>query len=356
MEGDHNKQHFFPEGLGVNLSEDLGRKVMHHRNTFRKFFVGRYLESLATLFFYDIPYPFDKIRLEIALRCGYAVVFGKNKFGDDVILGYVTDNFQHDQPYIFFNQRRFSGEDIIYTIPKEARPTGKLLEIVNYDHAKTGDFVVFHNKYINYTSDLKIIEHYADELAEIVASQFSLIVQSKVTTFFVGQPGNETINQIVSDIYNGSPFVKVSNYFDPEENIVKMENSDIAGNLQELKEEYQNKIAELNSSFGVNILSVNKQSGVTDSEANGNLSYVRNNGNIWLQARQQALDLYNARFGKDYKVHFDDESSGLLDEDSDGKGDAPKPDSSSGNKGKADNEDNDDDRRDNKGGSTKTGD
>ena len=131
-------------------------------------------------------------------------------------------------------------------------------------------------------------------------------------TVFAGNVGDETINQLISDLYNGNPFVKLGKQFDVEDNIIKVDNTNLSNNLAQLKTEYQNEIAELNASFGINVLAVDKESGVTDAEANGNLGYVTMNGNIWLESRQLALDRYNKRFGTDFKVTIDGNAVGKL--------------------------------------------
>lgn len=304
--------------LGQDLSRDLSQKVVQHRDDFYQFFVGRYIEGLATLFSYSCDKPFNKMTLEIALRMGYGVAYGKNKFGNPCILGYIQYNngFNYQTPDTLFKPRRFTGADINYIVPDEVLPerakTHQFVEIWDNDGANTGDFVVFWNKRIQLVNDYQVISHYASELAEIVASRYSLIMQSKIMTVFAGNVGDETINQLISDLYNGNPFVKLGKQFDVEDNIIKVDNTNLSNNLAQLKTEYQNEIAELNASFGINVLAVDKESGVTDAEANGNLGYVTMNGNIWLESRQLALDRYNKRYGTDFKVTIDGNAVGKL--------------------------------------------
>lgn len=311
----------YGDSLEVNLSEKLDRKVIDHRNHFAKFFKGRYLEALATLFSYNIPEPFQKSVVEIALRDGLGVAFGNNKLNQPTILGFTTDFRNISQPYEILYRKRLTAKNIYYIIPKELRPPLDTLELVPWDGGKTGGFTVIRNKQMHFTNDFNIICHYANELAEIVGSRYSLIMQSKFMTAIMGEPEDETANQVIEKLYNGNPFIKISNGFDPVDNIVKIDNPNLGANLEQLKQEYQNKIAELNSLFGINVLSVNKQSGVTTSEANGNLGFVTMNGNIWLESRQQALDLYNAHYNTDYKVSFDADAIGILDKGGEGNED-----------------------------------
>lgn len=314
-----NKSYIDSDRVGVDIASDLSKKVVEHRNRFYHFFIGRYLEGLANLFYYNIK-PFDKASLEIALRQGYGVAVGLNKFDQLQVLGYINNNqFAFNRPDLLLKPRRYTGRDINFTIPSELLPeranTKNYLEIWSYDNGCTGDFVVFWNKQINLTNDFEIVDHYASELAEIVASRFSLIIQAKAQTVLTGDPNDETLNQMISAIYNGNPFVRLAKTFDVDDHLIQIDNSNLANDLQQLKAEYQTKIAELNSMFGINVLSVEKESGVTASEANGNLGYVTMNGNIWLESRQKALDLLNKRFHKSYGVSIDKTAVAILGSD-----------------------------------------
>lgn len=302
------------QGIKQDLTKELARKVVEHRNEFHDFFVSRYIELLINLFDYNIA-PFDKANVELALRQGYGVVFGKNLLGQDTVLGYIPFNDTFQQPFTLY-RRRFTGKDITYTLPDALLPdnakTNEFLEIWDADRGLTGDFVVITNKQINLTNDYRIIKYYADELAEIESSRFSLIIQAKIQTILAGEPQDESIDQMISAIYNGNPFVRLTKQFDIEDNLIHIDNPNLSTNLQQLKMEYQNKIGELNAIFGINVLSVDKASGVTTSESNGNLSYVIGNANIWVESRQKALNLYNVRFGTNYQVKIDTDNGNTL--------------------------------------------
>lgn len=302
--------------VGINLSSDLSKKVVNFRNEFYDFFYSTYIESFVNMFNYNIK-PFDKAQLELALRQGYGVAVGHNKFGQVAILGFIQNSgFNTLNPYVFLKRKRYTGKDISYTINSALidprYKTREFKEIWEQDGGATGDFVVFWNKQLALTNDFKKLQHYAEKLAEIEGSRFSLVMQAKAQTILTGEVGDETYNQMISAIYNGSPFVKTAKTWDIDEDIINMDNSGLANNLAQLKTEYQTTIAELNAYFGVNVLAVDKDAGVSDAESNGNLGYVTTNGNIYLESRQKALDLLNARFGMSYVVSFDSNSVGIL--------------------------------------------
>lgn len=289
--------------LGQEITKELAEKVITHRNNFYEFFMGKYMEGLTALFSYQVGKPVNSAKIELALRSGLAVAYGKNKLGNDCILGYVkNDNTLNNNSIdLCLRDRIATGKDIQYIIPESIRlPVQR--EITELDDCAKGDFTIIRNKDLWLVNDYDIIRHYADELAEIVASRFSLIIQSKVMTVFYGEVGNESLEQMIANLYNGSPVLKASKLFDVEDNMFTIENPNLANTLQQLKTEYQNKIAELNALFGVNVLAVSKESGVTESESNGNLSYVKTNLNTYLRPRQKAFELYNRRYGTNYKV------------------------------------------------------
>src|SRR5699024_1822546 len=159
----------------------------------------------------------------------------------------------------------------------------------------------------NYVNDLEIVRHYTDELSEIVLSRFSLAMQAKINTFLIGDIGDETINQIAQDLYNGSPYVKVSTLFDVKDNIYTFNNQNLSTNFVELKREYQNKISELNNMLGINSLAVEKASGVSDTEAKSNRSFTTSNANIYLQSRNEPLEKLNKRFNLNLQAIYNDE-------------------------------------------------
>lgn len=304
-------------GLGQELTSELGEKVVYHRDQFHEWFVGRYIEGLTALFSYNFGgYPIDTQALEIALRQGYGVAVGTDINNNFCIYGYVkTANYNnYNINYLLAPRTPIKGSEIFWTLPASLRPDGykDITEITSQDSAVSGRFVVFWNKALNFTNDFRIIENYADELSEIVASRFSLEIQSKVTTIFMSDVGDETINQMVSKLYNGTPFVKTGSNFDVRDNVYKIGNDGVGDTLQTLKNEYQNKIAELNSVFGLNVLSFEKASGVSETESQGNSEYVSFNANVWLKPRQQALNLLNRHYATDFSVTISNESARLI--------------------------------------------
>lgn len=298
----------FQAGLKEELAKTLKEKVVIHRERFTRLFRARYQEMLPSLIQYRNAHTvsIDFMKVEIALRNGYDVVVGKTLENNIQVIGWATSKQTTGHPADLFSTRRLTTNDIHFVIDETIR-FPEYLEITHKDQCKTGNFVVLRNKNINYSHDMEILNHYIAELAEIVMSRYSISMQVKVNTLFIGEPNDETLNQIISDIYNGNPYIKASKLFDPEEQIYHMQNDNIAANFQELKREYQNKVSELNNMLGMNSLAVEKSSGVSDEEANSNRAYTTSNANIYLDARNNGLQKLNKRFDLKLEAMYNDE-------------------------------------------------
>ena len=311
-------------GVKSELNEDISRRVIEHRNRFRRLIFNRFVEFLPLLINYTDrdKTAIDFIQLETALRSGYQVVVGKARNDQIMILGYIQGQYYKSSNDYFKNfnfnfERRLNEKDITFVIPEYLRPT-QALEIQNYDNCTSGDFIVLRNKPVTLNNDYLIIEHYCDELAEIILSRFSLIMQSKFSKIFISDINDETVNQFITKLFNGSPYIKIDGYLDPEEDIIDLGSTHITTALTEMKREYQNKISELCNFLGINSLAVDKESGVSDTEANSNRSFTTANSSIYLRGREP-FDMLNKRFSQDerynfnIKPYYDDEAVSSMD-------------------------------------------
>lgn len=301
-------EELFVNGIQQELNETLATKVVNHRDSFARIFQARYLEMLPSLIKYngEGETSIDFMKVEVALRAGYDVVIGQDKNNKLQVLGWATNQQTSSNPAYLFGHRKLKTKDIHFVLPQHLRlPVYK--EITHDDQCQSGNFVVLRNKTLQYVNDHEILNHYVRELAEIVMSRFSISMQVKVTTIFMGEHGDETLNEIINDLYNGNPAIKTSKLFDPEDQIYHINNEHVAQNFQELKREYQNKISELNNMLGMNSLAVEKASGVSDEEAKSNRAYTTSNANVYLDARNQGLKKLNKRFGVRLEAMYNDE-------------------------------------------------
>ena len=295
-------------GIEETLPKTLKEKVVNHRERFSQIFMARYLEMLPSLIAYkgSENVSVDFFKVEVALRNGFDVVIGETTLGNIQVIGYITSQDTKTNPMNLWSQKVLTKSNINFIIDKKYQ-LDIYQEITDIDSSLTGNFVVLRNKSIRYVDDLVILKHYVDELAEIVLSRFSISMQVKIATLFKGEPNDETINEIISDIYNGNPYIKGTKLFDPDDQIYHMQNQGMAQNFQELKREYQNKISELNNMLGMNSLAVEKSSGVSDAEAQSNRAFTTSNANIYLDGRNNGLKRLNKRYGFKVEAIYNDE-------------------------------------------------
>ena len=288
---------FNEPGISENTTDDLLQRVLDHKKDFIRIFKGRYKEMLPSLIKYENTEntSIDFLKVEVALRNNYEIAIGRTTENNLQVLGIVKSKQTDSNPANLFISEPLTQDDIDFVIPKRLQ-LDHLQEISHYDRCETGDFVVLRNKTINQVNDYAILDFYVKELAEISLSRYSISMQAKINTLFLGDVNDETITEIVNLVYSGAPYIKTSHLFEPEEQIYHMNNDNIAHNFVELKREYQNKISELNNMLGMNALAVEKASGVSDSEAKGNRAYSTTNANIYLDGRNQGLEKLNKRF------------------------------------------------------------
>ena len=298
----------YHESIDKELNKSLKDKVVTHKSRFIRLFKARYLEMIPSLIKYknDRSVSIDFMKVEVALRNGYDVVIGETSNKNIMVIGYATSKKTKDNPADLFSTNTLRHGDIKFVIPDHLKLT-HYKEITHDDQCQSGNFVVLRNKTVQYVSDYAILDHYVDELAEIVLSRYSISMQVKIYTLFLGEPNDESLNQIITDVYNGNPYIKGSKLFDPDEQIYHMKNEGIAQNFQELKREYQNKIAELNTMLGIQSLAVEKASGVSDEEAKSNRGYTTSNANIYLDGRNNGLKRLNKRYDLKLEALYNDE-------------------------------------------------
>nr|DAK37658.1 MAG TPA: upper collar protein [Caudoviricetes sp.] len=286
-----------------SFKEKIKQRVVSHRNRFYKLIYNRYAEILPLTISYeniDKRFKVDLIQLESMLRHNYNVAIGEDVTGDIVILGYVNLSNKNNFDYHYL-PKTYTKKDINFII-NEAYILPEYTQLNQYN--KNGNFIVIQNKVYNYINDYEIIEHYAEEIAEISLSRFSLILQAKVMTFFRGDLNGDDLEEVIDNLFNGAPAIKTSVQFDVNENIIRFDNGNITSTLTELKREFQNKLSELNSMLGLSSLGVDKESGVSDEEAQSNASFKKSNENIYLFARNNALKFLNERYEMDIHAEF----------------------------------------------------
>ena len=295
-----------------SLNEKIKMRMTSHRNAFYRFFRNRYREFLPVVIGYEglEDTKIDPIQLEIWLRQGYGVAVGETTRGV-MILGTVPRQSQLYTLGTNYSVAPLTSADVNYFISDKIRVKNK--EITYHDGFESGNMVVIYNKPYQLTNDFEIIDIYSERIAEIALSRFSIYMQAKISTVIRGETDDEDVLQITQDIYNGAPYINTTKMFDVDESVITLNDSQqIISALPELKREYQNNIAELNNILGISSLAVDKESGVSQSEAMSNKAYQKANANIYIQARNEKLKRYNDRFGTKLVSSFSDEIASQL--------------------------------------------
>lgn len=265
----------------------MEQTIVFHRNRFRNIIYARIVEALPLLINYsnkDIV-AIDFLALELNLRANNNVVVGEMTNGEIGILGITNSINVHNQMNLVNGHRVLTKQDINFRIsPLLIKDEYK--EITSYDNYETGNFVVLTNKYINQINDTQIINHYVDELTEIVVTRFSLIIQGKFSKAIIGEVGDETLNQLITKLHNGSPYIKLGDEMQLSTTIQDITSVVQVQMLSELKREYQNKINEMLTFFGIDNIAIDKNSGVSNGEVVSNNPFTNVNANVYLKGRE----------------------------------------------------------------------
>lgn len=268
-------------------SMDVEETIVFHRQRFRNIIYSRIVEALPLLINYDNKkcVAIDFLTLELNLREGQNVVVGMMTNGEIGILG-ITNSIKKSSRLTLNNAPTvLTKNDINFRIHPSLR-LDEYKEITSYDNYTSGEFVVLSNKYISQMNDSTIINHYTDELTEIVVTRFSLIIQGKFSKAFISEINDETINQLITKLHNGSPFVKLGSAFSVQDSIQDITSTVQVQMLSELKREYQNKINEMLTFFGIDNIAIDKNSGVSNGEVVSNNPFTNVNANVYLKGRE----------------------------------------------------------------------
>ena len=310
-------------GLKQELSDDFGERVRYHKMMYRNMRINRYKELLPSLIKYTQDTPDDKPlimnvpneigyilsvdfhKVEIALRNGYHVVIGADNKRHIRLLGYINSNLAN-QPFYMIESKPITKNDISFIIPKDEQLN--VYSEINYsDGGYSGNFVVLRNKLMNLNSEDEVLEVYGDILSEIEASRYSAIIQSKISTVFSGQVGDQDVNNIVADLMNGNPIIKTTSKYDAEDLIYEVQGAGATSAiLDNLKRENSNYESDLQNMLGINSLAVDKASGTSNGEANSNTPFTTANANMFLDGRKPSIDMLNKRYGFNIRVAYDD--------------------------------------------------
>lgn len=279
------------------LYNKLSERMYTYRNSFYNITLQSYNELLLSIITYEFDNNFniDSLTLEYLLRYYGNAVIGLCRDNKFRVIGYVTDYNN------FFNKQstQLTKNSITFLTQKELLVDD--YKEITYNHK--GNFVVLTNKplFINNLSDFKIIESYVTKLTEIEVSEFSLVQQARVNTFLRGQADDEDVNELLKNIYNGSPYLLVTENLIPEDMVISVDGVKVTSSFKELKNMKNSTRNEINEYFGIDTAGVSKESGVSQSEIDSNNDYLGVRLLTYLDARNNKLNLIKRYYG--YECH-----------------------------------------------------
>lgn len=245
---------------------------------------------------------------------GFASV-GLNKAGELVVYG-TAQNAGYNpygDPLSAVSENAWSGGEIQVTDGVEITPDmidefgdADLAKLaiqpheVTRSHPELGTFVTFRNKqtWNNVpATDMGRVEFFAMELANIASLARSVRLKMKTPYLVATRKGQVSQSAVMSAIRGGEEVIQISENLDVNE-LVQVLRLDVPVDyLPRLKDEFNNKLSEMLTMFGINNIGVDKKERLVSAEAEGNNQLINASGNVYLDSRLEAIELLNLRFG-----------------------------------------------------------
>lgn len=259
----------------------------------------------------NAPDTLDERFLEFNLRYyGYArvggvdsdnvFVLGQNQNGEYGLnaLGSLIDQSTIPNPFSVDDQNR--------ELPYLTR--------MNY-RDKTAGYVTLTNKYNFYLSgimstftDIQLINRVSKSLAKIKASEMRNVDLMKQQYVGLTKNKNLTANQIYQQIQEGQSFIGIDSDLGDIANVLDVTDFNIHDYLGSLKTAWNNEVSELLTMLGINTVGVDKKERLVSMEAEANAQLTEASANVYLQARNQQLEILNDVLGTKIEATFNQQA------------------------------------------------
>lgn len=252
-------------------------------------------DMLINLFHYkNVPETLNTAQLETMLRqFGGGVCVGKDELGDLVILGQpdelglniygsITPSFYDGTNNYFKDKKQITHRNL------------------------TGDYVVFYNKLSFqdfYSTDFSMVRHFTKLLALIKATERMNVLQMRAPYVFKGKKNGVNGQIFMRNLLSGELFMEIAEGTELETKIDVLPLS-VQDRTQTLQNEYRNTMNEMLTLFGVYNNPESKQDRKISGEVSANNHVIEGMGDIYFNARRQAIDLVNRAFGYDIQVEW----------------------------------------------------
>ncbi len=199
-----------------------------------------------------------------------------------------------------------NSDSYITKILQEKEP--QVVTRLNMGEIKPPIYVTLSNKFSFYTgqqaADVNLVSRTASTLAEIKASIIANIRQQKTPFIGFTKDGNLTSKVVWQELQSGKPFIQVdSSQFDDDIRKVittmPVQTPNLAPTLQD---SWNSALSEFLSMVGINNSNIDKKERLVAREAEANDEQVSHSMRVYLNARNQQLDLLNRVLGTKIKA------------------------------------------------------
>lgn len=275
------------------------------QNEYYRIYLDYLNNLLLNLISYEnAPLTFDSRFAEYCLRMwGYCRIGGTDK--DNI---FVFDGKNGQLP----NTGKFGGliDDTSLLLPGSIDDKRvKQINRSNFKQIGVPGYVTLSNKYSWYVggfalgfNDFDLIDRVAKTLALIKATQVFNLNQLK--TPYVGYTTNKnlTAKNIWNNINAGIPFIELDESVGDISRVFGIANLNVQDHLQSLKDQFNNELSEFLTIVGINTIGIDKKERLVQNEANANAQLTEASANIYLEARNNQLELLNYRLGSNIKA------------------------------------------------------
>lgn len=205
------------------------------------------------------------------------------------------------------------------TIPNPFSVDDKTKELpyltrMNYREHEAG-YVTLTNKYNYYMSglmstftDMQLIDRVSKSLAKIKASEMRNVDLMKQQFIGLTKNKNLTANQVYQQIQEGQSFIGIDEDLGDITRVLDVTDFNIHDYLASLKTAWNNEVSELLTMLGINTVGVDKKERLVSMEAEANAQLTEASANVYLQARNQQLEILNEVLGTKIEATFNQQA------------------------------------------------
>ena len=260
-----------------NLRE---KSINENFNSFLFYYHWLKLLALSMFKYKDLPNGCDSDFIEKSLYEKGRIIFANHQdYGlINLTLGESYQRNNYDKPIIFTG---YAG-----STEYECNPNNS---------------VVMQNNILNIPT-MPIVAYFADKISRIDRVYDTHLLQLKTPLIFRCDKDEElTLKKILNDIYSNVPIIVTKKKFNLNE-LSEPLKTEVTFNLDNIRNEKNSIMNEFLTFIGINNININKKERLVEAEANANNELIGLDLSMFLNKRQEAIDLINKKFNLNIKV------------------------------------------------------